>query len=116
MAQVPCGTHCEKRGVTQEERNGAHLPAGPEAEEVNEAGLRDWGRISLEARGGDPVGKGHRSRTHMKIQGQRFWWESRGITRNRRLTRSSQPFAGNGWSFEGTHKANTYQISFHNKG
>lgn len=61
------------------------------------------------------MGKENRGRTHAQIQGQRLCWENRGIMRSRRLTRWSQPFAGNGWSFQGTHKANT-SIGFPNKG
>lgn len=98
-----------------EERERAHHAAGVEAEE----GIRRQGsetRDGLLQKPGRESKWGRRRGAELACRFKGLRRESKGVVRSRRLPRASRPFAGNGWSFQGTHKANAHPTGFPNKG
>ena len=84
--------------------------------EHEETGLTDQGGITPEARAGDQMGKETWTRIHVKTQGQGFRRESKGASKEQRLSGASQHFAGNSCSCQRTHKTIIHPTDFANKG
>lgn len=88
--------------MAEEQRGTAHRATGLEAGQgtMRPETTEDYSR-SRERR---PTDERIRAELTGRIEA-RDWPGRRGIMRHRRLTILSGPFAGHGWSLQGTHKA-----------